>query len=143
MKKIVLGIIIVLFLALYGIAENHRYVDNQWGKWKELTLDGANTEEPGFCLYCYIRDKIRDYNEDPNNIYSKERVFPYLYYVEGYGYATFERYMWDDGFPDTIIVKFTRDGEFEMYVEAERRGILRKRLYGNAHKSGLRQCAYS
>ena len=59
MKKIVIGIIIFLFLALFVIAENHRYVENQWGEWKELTLDGAHPEEPGFCLYCYIRDKIK------------------------------------------------------------------------------------
>ncbi len=65
MKKIVLVIIIVLFLALYGIAENHRYVDNQWGKWKEHTLDGANPEEPGFCLYCYIRDKFDGNTKEP------------------------------------------------------------------------------
>ena len=64
MKKIVFGIIIVMFLALYGIAENHQRVQRQWGEWKEQTLDGAHPEKPGFCLYCYIKDKFSDYNKD-------------------------------------------------------------------------------
>ena len=58
MKKIFLGIIVILFLTLYGIAENHQRVQKQWGVWKEQTLDGAHPEKPGFCLYCYIRDKF-------------------------------------------------------------------------------------
>lgn len=63
-----------------------------------------------------------------NDTYSKERVYPYLYYVDDYGYATFERYMWDRGFPDTLIVRFTRNGEFEGYVEAVRQGVLKDSL---------------
>lgn len=74
MKKIVLGIIIVLFLALYGIAENHQRVQNQWGEWKELTLDGAHPEKPGFCLYCYIRAKFNDYKDDRQIIRDKYDV---------------------------------------------------------------------
>lgn len=61
-----------------------------------------------------------------------KRKAPFLYYdpidcaVDEYGenyvgqggFVTFEHYMWDVGFPDTIIVPFTRNGKFEEYVEA-------------------------
>ena len=124
MKKIFLGIIVILFLTLYGIAENHQRVQKQWGEWKEQTLDGAHPEKPGFCLYCYIRDKFRKDGRDINDVYSEKREPPFLYYVDGCGYATFERYMWDVGFPDTIIVKFTRDGKFMFYADAVRSGLL-------------------
>ena len=35
-------------------------------------------------------------------------------------YGNFKAYMFSEGFPDTIIVPFTRNGKFEMYVEATR-----------------------
>ena len=60
--------------------------------------------------------------------YSKERDDLHPYYVDGSGYASFEKYMWNEGFPDTIIVKFTRDGKFERYVEAVRQGLLEDSL---------------
>ena len=37
-------------------------------------------------------------------------------------YDTYEQYMWDEAFPQTIIVRFTRNGKFVMYVDAERGG---------------------
>ena len=63
--------------------------------------------------------------------YSEAREGNHLYPVEGMSdekYCTFERFMWDAGFPDTIIVKFTRDGKFERYVEAVRQGVLEDSL---------------
>lgn len=60
--------------------------------------------------------------------YVETRDSLHPYYVEGSGYTTFERWMWDEGFPDTIIVKFTRNGKFEMYVEAYRYGALEDSL---------------
>lgn len=57
---------------------------------------------------------------------------PYLYWVSyqdcgipGGGYVTFERYMWDVGFPDSIIVAVTRNGKFLGYDKAKRRGVLK------------------
>lgn len=63
--------------------------------------------------------------------YSDVRIRPYLYPDGEGGYTTFERYMWDKGFPDTIIVRFTRDGKLEGYVEAVRQGVLKDR-FGNS-----------
>ena len=52
MKRIILWSIAVLFIIAYIIAENHRRVENQWGVWKEQTLDGAKPKKPGICFYC-------------------------------------------------------------------------------------------
>ena len=43
-------------------------------------------------------------------------------------YGTFEQYMWNEGFPDTIIVPFTRDGKFEYYIKAVRWSLLEDSL---------------
>lgn len=63
-----------------------------------------------------------------NREYSDVRKAPWLYPTGDGKFTTFERYMWDGGFPDTIIVRFTRDGEFEGYVEAVRQGVLEDSL---------------
>lgn len=68
---------------------------------------------------------------------SEERRAPYLYKIGGpdpdtHDFVGFEYYMWAYGFPDTIIVRFTRDGKFERYDEAYRSGILEDE-YGNAY----------
>lgn len=68
--------------------------------------------------------------------WSPTRRAPYLYRIPGPDaetddFVTFEHYMWAYGFPDTIIVKFTVNGKFQRYLEAERRGIIED-SYGNA-----------
>ena len=40
--------------------------------------------------------------------------------------------MWAAGFPDTIVVRFTRNGKFEFYTEAVRYGVLEDSL-GNSY----------
>lgn len=65
MKKIFRCILIVLFILQYVIYENHRKVENEWGKWKEATLDGWHPEKPGPCFYCdYIKPLIDKYGHD-------------------------------------------------------------------------------
>lgn len=52
-------------------------------------------------------------------------------------YTTYERYMFDEVFPDTIIVEFTRNGNFEKYAKAFRSGVLQDTLgnyYSPAYK---------
>lgn len=59
MKKVVLWTITLLYIVTDIIYENHRNVEDQWGEWKELTLDGAQPQKPGFCFYCtYIKPLI-------------------------------------------------------------------------------------
>jgi len=59
MRKIILWIVALLFIALYAIDKRHRDIQRQWGEWKELTLDGAHPEKPGTCFYCeYIKPLI-------------------------------------------------------------------------------------
>ena len=50
-------------------------------------------------------------------------------------YGTFERYMWDEGFPDTIIVEVTRNGVFKGYSKASRYDLLKDSL-GNYYSPG-------
>jgi hypothetical protein len=70
-------------------------------------------------------------SNNSNTEYSNERDDSHSYYVESEGYTSFYRYMWDEGFPDTIIVKFTRNGIFEGYVEAYRADVI-KDSFGTA-----------
>lgn len=77
--------------------------------------------------------------------YSKYREGKCLYPVFGNSeekFCTFERYMWDGGFPDTIIVRFTRDGKFLGYHEARRYGLLQDSL-GNYYSPGYIVEAYN
>lgn len=74
---------------------------------------------------------------------------PYLYWVSyddcgipGGGYVTFERYMWDVGFPDTIIVEFTVNGKFSGYQKAERKGLL-KDSHGSYYSPAYKIIAYN
>lgn len=93
-------------------------------------------------------DTLITYYTDGNMDYClRERKPPYLYYdpileirepgpngiINGPkgGFVNFRRYMWDVGFPDTIIVRFTRDGKFEGYMEAVRQGSIYDQ-YGNS-----------
>ena len=63
MKKIV-WIVVIVVLLQWIIYENHRYVEAQWGNWKEKALDGAQPEKPGFCFYCsVIKPLIEDGHE--------------------------------------------------------------------------------
>lgn len=79
------------------------------------------------------------------------RKAPYLYYErdvqcdnkdQTWGYVTFETYMWDEGFPDTIIVKFKESGKFRGFEEAVRRGILEDSL-GNPYSPAYVISAYN
>ena len=64
MKKIVLIIIGVLFVASLAIDAQHQKIEDEWGKWKTETLDGAHPERPSFCVYCdYINPLIQKYYE--------------------------------------------------------------------------------
>lgn len=85
---------------------------------------------------CYSCKKEKVYALD-------HREAPYLYYdkQEG-GYVTFESYMWVEGFPDSIIVEFTVNGEFQGYTKAGRRGILEDSL-GNAYSPAYVIMAYN
>lgn len=96
-----------------------------------ILLVGCQSEEEkqeqlNHAVYAALHDY---YN---NTGVSKTPKGPFLYFVPDYGYVTFERYMWDEGFPRTIIVKVTYKGKFQGYYEAERRGVLFDSL-GNAY----------
>lgn len=60
--------------------------------------------------------------------YSDYRHGPYQYKVlNGDGstlYTTYRQYMFDEGFPDSIIVRVTRDGKFEGYDVAYRSDVI-------------------
>lgn len=83
---------------------------------------------------------------------SSQRKAPYLYYEEDVvcnddkskhkGYVTFEAYMWNQGFPDTIIVEFTYNGKFVRYDKAVRSGILEDSL-GNSYSPAYKITAYN
>lgn len=65
--------------------------------------------------------------------YSDVREAPYLYKDPlSDEYVTFERYMWNGGFPDTIIIEFTVDDKFQSYQKAVRHGVLEDSL-GNCY----------
>ena len=62
MKKVALIVTGVLMLVLYAIAEQHQTIEKEWGKWKELTLDGAHPKKPNTCIYCdYIKPLVDKY----------------------------------------------------------------------------------
>lgn len=62
---------------------------------------------------------------------SRDSLHPYpIHDAKGHiaQYGTFERYMWDEGFPDTIIVPFIEKDKYEGYVKAIRQGLLEDSL---------------
>ena len=60
MKKVVLIIIGLLFIASLAIDAQHQIIEDEWGKWKTETLDGAHPKKPGPCIYCdYIKPLIQ------------------------------------------------------------------------------------
>lgn len=68
-------------------------------------------------------------NKERNSNYSTYRHGSYQYMVKDEGgegsdtilWTTYQQYMCDEGFPDSIIVKVTRDGKFLGYDVAYRR----------------------
>lgn len=79
------------------------------------------------CNYTTREEVLKELEEHERDVLD-HKEWPYIYYVENLysdgnnGWVTYKAYMWNYGFPDTIIVKFTRDGEFEGYAEARRWG---------------------
>lgn len=93
-------------------------------------------------FFCSCQEKDKFYA-------SSQRKAPYLYYspyddcgILGGGYITFEAYMWNEGFPDTIIVEFTVNGKFVSYQKAARDGLLEDSL-GNFYSPAYRITAYN
>ena len=79
------------------------------------------------CNYTTKEEVLKELEEHEWDILD-HKEWPYVYYVNNSngdsGWVTYNYYMWNYGFPDTIIVKFTRDGEFEQYVEARKWDIV-------------------
>lgn len=82
------------------------------------------------CNYTTREEVLKELEEHEWDVLD-HKEWPYMYYVEDLysdgnnGWVTFKTYMWNYGFPDTIIVKFTRDGEFEWYTEAHRWDVVK------------------
>ena len=101
MKNFVLIIIGILLVAI-GFNMKYHYVEIKWN------------------------EENSDFRFSTGAMSSTTKKYPYLYYIpETGGYVNFEDYMWITGFPDTIIVKFTHNGEFKFYAEAVRYEVLR------------------
>lgn len=71
-------------------------------------------------------------SESGDKNYSHYKHGPYQYKVlndDGSTlYTTYRQYMFDEGFPDSIIVRVTRDGEFQGYEVAYRRDVIEDSL---------------
>ena len=72
-------------------------------------------------------DTVSIWNSGHSSNY-KYGPYKYTYYDGRPGsdtvYDNFEQYMWDEVFPDSIIVKFTQDGKFLGYETAYREGVI-------------------